>query len=171
MKRNDNGKNLYDIVTTGYGEKEGQYEAFVKSYRQEDCNYIDEFNASLLQNAISHRKYTIAKYLIDHGCNLEHQDKEGFTALHYILSSRRDEELALAERLIEKMNNIDLEDKYGNTPLWYAVKNPKVPPKLIEKLLENGADPYHKNNVGKTPLDVVKRLNIPELNKIFAPYL
>ncbi len=158
-------------MTTGYDEKEGQYEDFLEHYDKRDCNYIDEFNTSLLQNAISHRKYNIAKFLIENECNLNHQDKEGFTALHYVLKSRREEEVALADMLIEKMDDIDIEDSYGNTPLWYAVKNPKISLEIIKKLLEKGADPYHKNNVGKTPLDVVKRLNIPELNEIFKPYI
>jgi len=52
-----------------------------------------------------------------------------------------------------------------------AVVNPKVPPELIERLLEKGADPYHKNKAGRSPYDIVKEYNIPELNKIFAPYL
>ena len=150
-------------------------ESFFKNFSEKDCNLVDKYEQSLLQEALSYSfsrdKYTIAKFLIENKCNLNHQDKKGLTALHYILSSRIDEKITLADILIDNMEDIDIEDNYGNTPLWYALKNPKIPMKIIEKLLKRGANPYHKNNVKKTPLDVVKRLNNPELNNIFKPYI
>ncbi len=162
---------IYDIIRTGIGNDDTNTSEFKKIFNKDACSFVSDYGKSLLQKALTSKKYDIAKFLIENECNLKHQDKEGFTALHYILSSKIEEMVKLADMLIEKMDDIDIEDSYGNTPLWYAVKNPKISLEIIKKLLEKGADPYHKNNVGKTPLDVVKRLNIPELNEIFKPYI
>ena len=150
-------------------------ESFFKNFSEKDCNLVDKYEQSLLQEALSYSfsrdKYTIAKFLIENKCNLNHQDKKGLTALHYILSSRIDEKITLADILIDNMEDIDIEDNYGNTTLMEAVVNPKITLEIIEKLLKKGANPYHKNKAGHSPYDKVIEYNIPELNNIFKPYI
>ncbi len=162
---------IYDIIRTGIGNDDTNTSEFKKIFNKEACSFVSDYGKSLLQKALTSKKYDIAKFLIENECNLNHQDKEGFTALHYILKSRREEEVALADMLIDKMEDIDIEDNYGNTPLMEATMNPKVPFEIIKKLLEKGADPYHKNKAGRSPYDMVKEFNIPELNEIFKPYI
>lgn len=149
--------------------------SFFDKFDMEDCSLIDTYGHSLLMEALSYssakEKVNIAKFLIENECNLNHQDKEGFTALHYVLKSRREDEVVLADMLIDKMDDIDTEDNYGNTPLMEATMNPKVPLKIIEKLLKKGADSYHKNKAGRSPCDMVKEFNIPELTEIFESYV
>ncbi|RUM72907.1 MAG: hypothetical protein DSZ09_00780 [Sulfurovum sp.] len=166
MKQNNEGLSLFSLTTRGLKNE------FFKAFKEENCNDIDEFKVSLLQNAISDEEYDIAKFLIEKECNLDNQDDRGYTALHYILGSRDEANYKLFDDLIEKNVNLELvDDEYGNSPLMEAVLNPKIPLSMIQKLLEKGADPHHKNNVDKSPYDLVQQYNIKELNEIFAPYV
>ena len=57
----------------------------------------------------------IAKLLIEHNANVNHQEKDGRTALFYVDSEE------IAELLIEHDADINIKDKYGRTPLFNAV--------------------------------------------------
>jgi ankyrin repeat protein len=176
MNQNNNINYLNDLVTIGYDKKEGQYELFIDNFNSEACTFVDEFKTSLLQNAISHRKYDIAKFLIEKECNINNQDERGYTALDYLLSGYNNENKEiyneLIELLLEKDINLELEDyEYGNTPLMEATTNAKVPLHILEKILKKGADPHHKNKAGRSPYDMVKKYDIKELNEIFEPYV
>ncbi len=166
MKQNNENLSLFSLTTRGLKEE------FFNKFKEENCNDIDKFKTSLLQNALSDEEYDIAKFLIEKECNLDNQDDRGYTALHYILGSRKERDYELLDELLEKNPNLELEDdKYGNTPLMEAVLNPKIPLSILEKLLKRGADPHHKNKTGNSPYDMVKKYNIPELNEIFEPFV
>ena len=166
MKQNNENLSLFSLTTRGLKDE------FFHKFEEENCNDIDKFKVSLLQNALSDEEYDIAKFLIEKECNLDNQDDRGYTALHYILGSRKERDYELLDELLEKNPNLELEDdKYGNTPLMEAVLNPKIPLSILEKLLKRGADPHHKNKTGNSPYDMVKKYNIPELNEIFEPFV
>lgn len=70
------------------------------------------------------------RILIKEECNLDYQDKNGFTILIYFVSNYDNEKKDLYEELIylliEKKVKVDLIDKYGNDVLWYALEILKV---------------------------------------------
>ena len=72
--------------------------------------------------------------LLDAGANVNHQNKEGSTPLHF---AKTEEQIKL---LLESGANINMKNKSGYTPLHYSYKN------TLKTLLESGADPYIKNN-------------------------
>lgn len=164
MKQNN--ENLFYLILKG--KKEEFFENFNILLHK---NAIDEFNMSLLQDAISNNQIEIAEFLIKNKCNIDHQDSKKNLVLDYILASNNEERYFLVEILLDLDARLDLENIYGNQPLWTAVMNAKVPLSIIEKLLEKGADPHHKNAVGKSPYDMVLEFNIKELTDLFEPYI
>jgi ankyrin repeat protein len=165
---------LYEL-TRGLGNNDNETKGFIENFTPESCSYISEFNQSLLQSALTSDKYDIAKFLIEQECNLIHQDDRGNTILHYLLGGYNNENKEiydeLLELLLEKNIRLDLGDEHGNQPLWVTVLNAKVPLSVVNKLLEMGADPHHKNKAGRSPYDMVKKYDIKELNEIFEPYV
>ena len=170
-----NSQYLYDLVRTGFGNKPEQTEEFIGKFDLSSCDFVDEFQTSLLQTAISSRKYDIAQFLIENECNLDNQDDRDNTALIYLLTGYNDDDKEiydnLIDRLLEKDIDLNLKNKYANQALWCAVMNAKVPLEVIGKLLEKGGDPHHKNRAGRSAYDMVKVFNIPELNEMFEPYI
>lgn len=168
-------KYLFDLITTGVGDDSEQINKFVENFDESACDFISEFNKSLLQEALSfHAKYGIAKFLIEQKCNLDYQDDTGSTALMYMLDRYNDNNVFYDELIyliINKGANVELYDQHGNQALWIAVMNAKVPLNIIELLLQKGSDVYHKNNVQKSPYDLVQEFEIEELTDIFKPYI
>lgn len=134
----------------------------------QNINVIDDFGYSLLQTSISKHFDELSDYLIASGINLIHQDKKGQTALHYCAFYNK---IDLARKIIETDNNsVAIEDKYGNQPLWTAVfndygRNERI--EIIEMLIKNGADIYHKNKVNQSPYTIVIEEPYVNLYKLF----
>lgn len=106
------------------------------------------------------RKYQIAKFLIEEGADVNAFDivvlnDRSIRLTPLILAtelSQFDTVKLLSENKDIKINK---QDRNGNTALIYASKF-YVPKNIMEKLLEEGADPNIKNNDGKTASDIIK---------------
>ena len=70
------------------------------------------------------------------GRDVNEADRFGRTPLMLI----GDNEIFIAELLIELGANINAQNSWGNTPLNYAVQKPAKTKKVVRYLLENGAD-------------------------------
>ena len=75
--------------------------------------------SSLLQEAISVKKWDIAMDLIQRGINVNIQDKHGNTALHYLCS--KPECIQLAEKILEAGGNPNIYNDANMTPLYSMV--------------------------------------------------
>lgn len=120
-----------------------------------DINILNKYGSSALHVAISKKSIPMANILIGLGINLNIQNKEGKTSLQLAAEYNL---IEIAEVLLEKKADLSIQDKYGNQPLWTAVfndkgKNERI--KMINLFLKNGADINHRNNVGKSPKDIV----------------
>jgi len=118
----------------------------------EDINALNEFDQKQqtpLIRAISYRSrdpvyVEIAKYLIEQGAELNYQDSDGFTALHY---AAKEGLLEVVKLLVEKGADLEVypdETKFykGETPLVSACSYSNTDDKNIEVvkyLVENGA--------------------------------
>ncbi|RXZ38921.1 ankyrin repeat domain-containing protein [Oxalobacteraceae bacterium CAVE-383] len=75
-------------------------------------------------------------------------NNQGWTALHYAAAIGNDE---IVRMLLEESAYIDAESPNSTTPLMMAAGSGRVT--TVKLLLDEGADPTLKNNVGMTALD------------------
>jgi uncharacterized protein len=137
----------------------------------DEINILGNFQQTLLQASIISDKYSnidYINYFINRGIDLNHQDKDGNTALHYAFSYEKPE---IARALIDAKCHINLYNKHGNNAMWTACLSPRPQYDLIQLLLDLGADIQHKNNAGKSVLDIVSEMNYPRYREIFAKFL
>lgn len=95
------------------------------------------------------------KRLINEGADINEQDRNFFTPLHYAAQfCEKENSFEIAKFLLEKGALTEIKDDYGNTPLSKAVFNSKGDGEMIYLLLSYGADRNNKNNYDVSPLDL-----------------
>jgi ankyrin repeat protein len=98
--------------------------------------------------------------LIDRGADV---NKTGWTPLHYAASAGH---LRVMELLLEQHAYIDAESPNGTTPLMMAANYGT--PAATRLLLEAGADPTLKNQLGLTAVDFAKRADRRDLAELIG---
>ncbi|XP_041828502.1 ankyrin repeat domain-containing protein 6 [Melanotaenia boesemani] len=99
--------------------------------------------------------------LIDGGCAVDLQDRDGNTALHEVSWHGFSRCVKL---LVKAGADVHIRNKAGNTPLHLACQNAHA--QTARLLVHGGSDPEAKNNVGDTCLHMAARYNNPNLLKI-----
>lgn len=94
-----------------------------------------------------HNRPLLLKWLIDRGANVDHQDRHGYCALHYVAQEKS---AKIAEMLLNAGASTELRDDYGNTPLWTAAFNARGDLSVVRILAERGASFDNTNNAGKS---------------------
>jgi ankyrin repeat protein len=131
--------------------------------KQTDVNVLDGEARTPLFYAIIEDRLDIFVWLLAHGADINHQDRNGWSALDFAIQGKR---IEIAKLLLEQEASIDLKDPYGNTPLWRATFDAKGDYELVKILISHGADPHLKNNSGRSPLDFASQIKDDELIKI-----
>lgn len=76
------------------------------------------------------------------------------------------------EMLIQDSSLVNVCDKARSSALHWGVKKDNV--KVLDILLENGADIYARDDLGRTPIDLAKRIGFPKvqtrLHKVFDKF-
>ncbi len=105
----------------------------------------------------------VIDYLISHGADVNGKNDSGQTPLHWACSGKN---IEWAKYLLERGADANIGDNYGNVPLRYLVKDAaryeqgfddvvaKDTMKMIDLLIENGANVDAKDIHGETPLYV-----------------
>ena len=88
-------------------------------------------------------------FLIKHGANVNLQDKEGETALHYAVDGS-DVSCEVLSCLIENLANFDAFSNRGYTPLMKAIHNQLI--HVVTYLIEYGANIDLQDKNGNTAL-------------------
>jgi len=139
----------YDLIKSG--DLEGLKSAFQSD--SDKCNVMP-YGQSLPFHAVLENKMDILKFLIEQGCDLNIGDDDGLTPLHAAaLGNNREAAVALLSSGAQP----DIEDRYGNTPLFRAVYSYDGDLSVISLLLQNGADPLHKNKAGVSPYEFAEK--------------
>ncbi len=102
----------------------------------------------------------LARKLIERDADV---NKTGWTPLHYAATNGH---LAIMGLLIENHAYIDAESPNGSTPLMMAAHYGT--PAAVKFLLEAGADPSLKNQLGLTAIDFAHRANRKDAAELIA---
>jgi len=111
--------------------------------------------------------FKIVEYLVEHGADVNLEDvASGFTPLHY---SSREDNFDITKLLVTKkalVNKCSMRHSYS--ALFLAARNNYK--KIVSFLLENGADPYIIDLLGKTSLAIASEENHTEIIDILTEY-
>ena len=108
--------------------------------------------------AAGYNNLEVAEYLLQHGADVNAQDKGGLIPLHNAASYGHVDVAAL---LIKYNACVNATDKWAFTPLHEAAQKGRT--QLCALLLAHGADPTLKNQEGQTPLDLVSADDVSAL--------
>ena len=98
-----------------------------------------------LHQAVLHDQIDVAQQLLARGARINAREEDGDTPLHFAGS------LGMAKLLVSKGARIDAMNDYGATPLYDAVHRGLS--EVVAFLLQNGADPNVKDEVGQSVLE------------------
>lgn len=115
---------------------------------------IDPEQRTSLINATFYNNIELMNWLIENGANVDAQDLEGFTALHFACQENYIESVKI---LLAANANMNIVDIYGNTPSWITIMNWKGGENfpVLKELYRHNADLTIKNKVGKSAIDII----------------
>uniref|UniRef100_W5MFT8 Poly [ADP-ribose] polymerase n=1 Tax=Lepisosteus oculatus TaxID=7918 RepID=W5MFT8_LEPOC len=115
-----------------------------------NCRDTQGRHSTPLHLAAGYNNLEVAEYLLQHGAEVNSQDKGGLIPLHNAASYGHVDVAAL---LIKYHACVNATDKWAFTPLHEAAQKGRT--QLCALLLAHGADPTLKNQEGQSPLDLV----------------
>ncbi|KAJ8981566.1 hypothetical protein NQ317_009826 [Molorchus minor] len=114
-----------------------------------NCRDAQGRNSTPLHLAAGYNNVEVAEFLLEHGADVNAQDKGGLIPLHNASSYGH---LDIAALLIKYNTVVNATDKWGFTPLHEAAQKGRT--QLCALLLAHGADPFLKNQEGQAPVDL-----------------
>ncbi|KAJ8952906.1 hypothetical protein NQ318_006523 [Aromia moschata] len=114
-----------------------------------NCRDAQGRNSTPLHLAAGYNNVEVAEFLLEHGADVNAQDKGGLIPLHNASSYGH---LDIAALLIKYNTVVNATDKWGFTPLHEAAQKGRA--QLCALLLAHGADPFLKNQEGQAPVDL-----------------
>jgi ankyrin repeat protein len=118
-----------------------------------DINSASNDGSSPLSYACYNGNQELVELLIDHGADIHTPNHEGQTLLHDICncsSEETEEMVAIVSSLLERGLAVNARSADGSTPLSYACSS--VYPKVVNLLIDHGADPLTVDRKGNTLL-------------------
>jgi ankyrin repeat protein len=83
-------------------------------------NYQDEYEDSILHNAVKYKKIEIVEYLLENGADVNIEENDGQTPLFNAAIHNNDGDMTITKLLLKKGANINHKDNDGKTPLILA---------------------------------------------------
>lgn len=121
-----------------------------------DINCLNGYHQNLLHEAIGSNNMLLGLDLISRGINVNQQDYNGQTSLHFAAEWRSYE---LAKAIIDAGGDPNIKDVHQNNALWTAVFNAWDRYEIVELYKKAGADPHSKNKANSSPLDFALKIN------------
>lgn len=103
--------------------------------------------------------------LLRSGSDPNVSDRKGFTPLHL---AAQEGAVEAARALLDGGATVDSVNIYGNTPLSTATFNSRGRGDLIELFRSRGADPWHINKSGQTPVGLARLIANYDVAQFFA---
>lgn len=123
----------------------------------------DSYLRTALILATFYDNFSLLSWLTDNGADVNHQDKNGYTALHFAGQEKR---FDCAKVLLDKGANLELADLHGNTSLWTAVFNSRGDTRLAKLYVQHGANLDHVNKHQRTPRQMAEKIGGFDLTSI-----
>jgi ankyrin repeat protein len=121
-----------------------------------------EFRTPLLHAAIA-GKVDVLSWLIEHGADINHQDRNGLSALHYAVQKKH---MDAVGALLTNGAVVESKDAHGNTPLWRATFDARGHYEPVQILIHYGANPHSKNKSDRSPLDFAEQIGDEHLIEV-----
>ncbi|GEM_PF-4547367 len=140
----------FDLIDTAHF---GTLQDFMKKYKKEDINKQNKYGYSCLHRAIGGHHWDTVNFLLDEGIDINLKDKEGNTALHYMVDHMEfnyEEGIKVIKRLLDMGADVNEPDKDGTTPLISASYKTKQPEgfERWKLFLQYNPDIYKEDNFG-----------------------
>lgn len=143
-----------------------------------EINKFDEFGNTILHYYLKNiRSFSldprqVVLEIYNRGININGQSKIGrfrHTPLRLAMSDNTKD---LFDLLLELGADVNCILANGNTILFDAIMQPGIVDKgyFIECILQKGADVYHKNNYGVSPISLIHNMDNPVLKKYFTGF-
>lgn len=124
-----------------------------------DINKCDNENCSVMHLAAGRGRLELFKYLIDIGADMHVATNDGVTILHVAASSGHDEIVKFA---LDSELDPNAKNSKGFTPLHFAISDHPCL-ETIKLLIDAKADITATNDDMKTPLDIARKKNNPDV--------
>jgi ankyrin repeat protein len=121
--------------------------------KRADVPRVDRYRRTALHYAALENDVANAQELIVAHAAINMQDVHGRTPLHFAAQSNA---VVIAKRLLAAGADVSVTDAHGNTPLFTAVFNSKGDGAMIALLRQHGANPYHQNKHGQSPVGLAR---------------
>lgn len=134
--------------------QEGAIEKVQAFLLEKGINSTDDFNRTALMNAALYNKADLVSWLIDQNANLDLQDKNGYTALHF---SAQEAHIDCTKLLLDNGANPNLGDHHNNTAAWVAIMNWMAGKNFdtLKELIKKKADLTLKNKSNRAAIDMI----------------
>lgn len=130
-----------------------------------NVDVADTGGRTMLMEAVIRKDAILVDELIARGADVKWTDKRQWTALHF---AAQNNDLNIGKKLIAAGADVNAQDDIGNNVISRAVFNSREDHSLVKELLENGADPNHKNSNGRSASDLVPLFQDDEFSRLFA---
>lgn len=125
----------------------------LKSNAETKINITDNNGMTPLMEAVCKNQLEVVRYLISQGADQKLEEKENGTAFHLACTHGSLELLQLFLTANDDVNKANLRVARGYTPLMFAcLSNKNID--VVRYLIDRGADPKRRNNVGETALHI-----------------
>lgn len=158
--RDPKGQPALIVALRGDSRKAAAALIAAKGLKVEERNAKDE---SALMLAALRGNLSAARALIELDADV---NKTGWTPLHYAASGTTQDAAAMVALLLEESAYIDAASPNGTTPLMMAVRYGTGDVALL--LIEEGADPTLKNDLGLTAIDFARQADRADMVDLVA---
>jgi ankyrin repeat protein len=130
-----------------------------------DLEAINEAGENALMMAALRGHLDLVELLIKRGAQV---NKPGWAPLHYAATYSGNNALAIVRLLLEHHAFVDAESPNRSTPLMLAAQYGSEP--VVQLLLEEGAQPLQKNQLGLTAIDFARRAGREPMAQLIARF-